>query len=97
MAVTVATVATIACSSSSQNAVVNAKPTSVQQKAAFLETFDDGISAWIKSEVEQYTGTIDRSTDLVFLLLFVFCLRSMRESMRESMRASMFDEDSRRM
>ena len=63
MAVTVATVATIACSSSSQNAVVNAKPTSVQQKAAFLETFDDGISAWIKSEVEQYTGTIDRSID----------------------------------
>ena len=30
-----------------------------QQKldgAAFLETFDDGLKGWVKSEVEQYTG-----------------------------------------
>ena len=24
--------------------------------AAFLETFDDGLKGWVKSEVEQYTG-----------------------------------------
>jgi len=29
--------------------------------AAFLETFDDGLKGWVKSEVEQYTGTFVRS------------------------------------
>ena len=26
--------------------------------AAFLETFDDGLKGWVKSEVEQYTGAL---------------------------------------
>lgn len=29
--------------------------------AAFLETFDDGLKGWVKSEVEQYTGAFVRS------------------------------------
>ena len=28
--------------------------------AAFLETFDDGLKGWVKSEVEQYTGAFVR-------------------------------------
>ena len=28
--------------------------------AAFLETFDDGLKGWVKSEVEQYTGALVR-------------------------------------
>ena len=34
--------------------------------AAFLETFDDGLDGWVKSEVEQYTGAS------LFLFFFVF-------------------------
>ena len=26
--------------------------------AAFLDTFDAGVDGWVKSEVDQYTGTI---------------------------------------
>ena len=35
--------------------------------AAFLETFDDGLDGWVKSEVEQYTGASS-----LFLFFFVF-------------------------
>jgi len=34
--------------------------------AAFLETFDDGLKGWVKSEVEQYTGTFVRSLNFFF-------------------------------
>ena len=36
--------------------------------AAFLETFDDGLKGWVKSEVEQYTGA------LLFSFFFSLCL-----------------------
>ena len=37
--------------------------------AAFLETFDDGLKGWVKSEVEQYTGTCVCSVLFVAFLL----------------------------
>ena len=39
--------------------------------AAFLETFDDGLDGWVKSEVEQYTGA---SLFLFFFFFFFFSL-----------------------
>ena len=42
------TVAALASSASARRDTVDG--------AAFLETFDDGLDGWVKSEVEQYTG-----------------------------------------
>ena len=39
--------------------------------AAFLETFDDGLNGWVKSEVEQYTGAFFFLLTLFLFLLFV--------------------------
>lgn len=41
--------------------------------AAFLETFDDGLKGWVKSEVEQYTGAF---------VLFVRCISSSLDGSR---------------
>ena len=43
--------------------------------AAFLETFDDGLDGWVKSEVEQYTGAS------LFLFFFFSSLSSSSSSL----------------
>ncbi len=50
--------------------------------AAFLETFDDGLKGWVKSEVEQYTGA----------LLFSFALFSFFFSLSLSLFVCVFRE-----
>ena len=53
---TIATVATVALvSTGSSISAANGKEQKLDG-AAFLETFDDGLKGWVKSEVEQYTG-----------------------------------------
>ena len=54
---TIATVATVAfVSTGSSLSAANGKEQQKLDGAAFLETFDDGLKGWVKSEVEQYTG-----------------------------------------
>ena len=55
------TVAALASSASARRDTVDG--------AAFLETFDDGLDGWVKSEVEQYTGA---SLFLFFFFFFFF-------------------------
>lgn len=55
---TIATVATVAfVTTGSSISAANGKEQQKLDGAAFLETFDDGLKGWVKSEVEQYTGT----------------------------------------
>lgn len=55
---TIATVATVAfVTTGSSLSRANGKEQQKVDGAAFLETFDDGLKGWVKSEVEQYTGT----------------------------------------
>ncbi len=55
---TIATVATVAfVTTGSSLSAANGKEQQKLDGAAFLETFDDGLKGWVKSEVEQYTGT----------------------------------------
>ena len=54
---TIATVATVAfVTTGSSLSRANGKEQQKVDGAAFLETFDDGLKGWVKSEVEQYTG-----------------------------------------
>ena len=54
---TIATGATVALvSTGSSISAANGKEQQKLDGAAFLETFDDGLKGWVKSEVEQYTG-----------------------------------------
>ena len=54
---TIATVATVAfVTTGSSLSRANGKEQQKLDGAAFLETFDDGLKGWVKSEVEQYTG-----------------------------------------
>lgn len=54
---TIATVATVAfVTTGSSLSAANGKEQQKLDGAAFLETFDDGLKGWVKSEVEQYTG-----------------------------------------
>ena len=54
---TIATVATVAfVTTGSSISAANGKEQQKLDGAAFLETFDDGLKGWVKSEVEQYTG-----------------------------------------
>jgi len=54
---TIATVATVAfVTTGSSLSHANGKEQQKLDGAAFLETFDDGLKGWVKSEVEQYTG-----------------------------------------
>ena len=54
---TIATVATVAfVTTGSSLSRANGKEQQKVDGAAFLETFDDGLDGWVKSEVEQYTG-----------------------------------------
>ena len=62
---TIATVATVALvSTGSSISAANGKEQKLDG-AAFLETFDDGLKGWVKSEVEQYTGKFFFSPSLV--------------------------------
>jgi hypothetical protein len=61
---TIATVATVALvSTGSSISAANGKEQKLDG-AAFLETFDDGLKGWVKSEVEQYTGAFSLSLSL---------------------------------
>ena len=54
---TIATVTTVAfVTTGSSLSRANGKEQQKLDGAAFLETFDDGLKGWVKSEVEQYTG-----------------------------------------
>ena len=63
---TIATVATVAfVTTGSSLSAANGKEQQKLDGAAFLETFDDGLKGWVKSEVEQYTGAFFFSPSLV--------------------------------
>ena len=63
---TIATVATVAfVTTGSSLSAANGKEQQKLDGAAFLETFDDGLKGWVKSEVEQYTGKFFFSPSLV--------------------------------
>ena len=63
---TIATVATVAfVTTGSSISAANGKEQQKLDGAAFLETFDDGLKGWVKSEVEQYTGAFFFSLSLV--------------------------------
>ena len=62
---TIATVATVAfVTTGSSLSAANGKEQQKLDGAAFLETFDDGLKGWVKSEVEQYTGAFFLSLSL---------------------------------
>ena len=62
---TIATVATVAfVTTGSSISAANGKEQQKLDGAAFLETFDDGLKGWVKSEVGQYTGAFFFSLSL---------------------------------
>jgi len=61
---TIATVATVAFVSTSSLSAANGNKEQKLDGAAFLDTFDDGLKGWVKSEVEQYTGAFFFSLSL---------------------------------
>ena len=83
---TIATVATVAfVTTGSSLSAANGKEQQKLDGAAFLETFDDGLKGWVKSEVEQYTGTyVFLSLSLVGRMnrVIAFVLVSKRSSSR---------------
>ena len=61
---TIATVATVAFVSTSSLSAANGNKEQKLDGAALLDTFDDGLKGWVKSEVEQYTGAFFFSLSL---------------------------------
>ena len=70
---------TIACATTVAALASSANARRDVDGAAFLETFDDGLKGWVKSEVEQYTGA----------LLFSFALFSFFFSLSLSLSLSL--------